>query len=114
MKKFEAFGLRHMRPSQIESMDAIVAEGGRAFVFLNIRIAPDFRTEQKRENRLVVLDWADLGPRLRLGSIMAKEIRELPYTGKSPERTINRKKVQGVFDLSKFNEMLQELSEFDF
>lgn len=72
-KKWEALGLRHFRPEQVSGMSSIVEQGGRAFVFLNIRIA-------RKENRLLIFDWKTLHPKLQKGSVKAKELRERPYS----------------------------------
>ena len=56
LKKFEAFGMRHMRPAQIRHLDEIVKTGSKAFVFLNIRV-PAIKGKQKRENRLIIFHW---------------------------------------------------------
>lgn len=114
IKSFKAFGLYDMRPSQIESLDAIVEVGGRGFVFLNIRLPNDFRTGQKRDNRLVVFDWVYLRERFAKGSIKAKEVRELRFTRKSPDKKNGATTVKGVFDLSVFEEMLDQPTEDDF
>lgn len=55
IKDFKAFGIKMLRKSQIESLEAIDASGGRAFVFLNIRIPAS--NGKKRVNRLVIFDW---------------------------------------------------------
>jgi len=71
-KKFEAFGLRHLRPSQLKAMDEAVAKGSRAFVFLNIRFRP--------ENRLLIFEWSpEFKARITESSIKAKEIAEIYF-----------------------------------
>lgn len=73
-KKYQAFGERHMRPSQIEEFNRIVdSESGRALVFLNIRQA------KPRLNRLLIFDWANLRERFKEGSIKMGELEAQPY-----------------------------------
>jgi penicillin-binding protein-related factor A (putative recombinase) len=78
IKKFEAFGANKIRPSQIKNMDEVVDKGGRAFVFLNIRIKA-VKGVSSHENRLVILDWSKLRDTFQTGSIKAKELKELSY-----------------------------------
>jgi penicillin-binding protein-related factor A (putative recombinase) len=74
IKKFEAFGLNKMRPSQIKNLDEIVEkDAGGAYVFLNIRI------RSPQENRLIIFDWRELAPRLRVSSIKKQELMDMPY-----------------------------------
>jgi hypothetical protein len=72
MKKFEAFGLRHMRDSQIRNLDEISERGGIAYVFLNVRIA-------RKENRLIALDWKVWKAQLEIMSLSGKEVAALPH-----------------------------------
>jgi penicillin-binding protein-related factor A (putative recombinase) len=76
IKKFEAFGVRHLRDGQIKHLTEMVKRGNRAFVFLNIRIAP-VKGKTKRENRLVIFDWAEFSKRTE--SLKQKEVMALPY-----------------------------------
>jgi penicillin-binding protein-related factor A (putative recombinase) len=71
LKGFEAFGLRHLRPHQVEALDAMTEAGGDTWVFLNIRA--------KRLNKLIAFWW----PMWRLrweaeGSTKKAELEELP------------------------------------
>lgn len=98
-KKFETFGLKRLRPSQIFHLDRIVKTGGRAFVFLNVRIAgkkgPVVRgrwTGSNYENRLIVLDWEAWRTPLEILPLSAKEVANLPYIRGG----------KGLFDLSGF------------
>jgi len=92
-KKFQAFGIRHLMPSQIQEMDKIVDSlSGQAFVFLNIRISGNKEEKIKRENRLIILNWKVWGSRLKRISIKKKELEEFPFVfGK-----------KGLFDLKEF------------
>lgn len=115
MKKFKAFSLRDMRPAQLEGLTEVVYRGGRAFVFLNVRIAADARKGVKRENRLIVFDWAWLLHRLHESSIKAAEIREWAFASKSPDRLgLRGRTVKGVFDLAAFDQALEPISLSDF
>lgn len=58
-KKFQAFGIRHLRPSQVEGLEAFEQAGGRSFVFLNVRIKA-VAGEQKHVNRLYIFKWEDI------------------------------------------------------
>jgi hypothetical protein len=80
IKKFKAFGIGDMRPSQIRNMDEIVTPkvGGRAFVFLNIRIKA-VKGTTKQENRLLILDWAEWRERLKKSSLKQKELMVFPF-----------------------------------
>jgi len=97
IKSFEAFGMRHMRPAQIKHLTEIVKTGSRAFVFLNIRI-PAIKGKQKRENRLIIFDWAEFS-KLE-ASIKQKEIKDHPF--------ISNQNVDGniIYDIKPFLESL--------
>lgn len=72
IKKYEAFGLKNVRPSQAETLDSVGRAGGQAFVFLNVRIA-------HAVNRLYIFKWQhlkDLG-----SSIKKNELELLPSIG---------------------------------
>jgi hypothetical protein len=93
-KKWKALSRHDFRPEQIKGLTDIVANGGRAFVFLNIRIKKPY------ENRLIIFDWATWGERLSTGSVHAKELQARVYynsfmIGDEP----NRKR---VFDLTEW------------
>lgn len=98
-KKWEALGLRHFEPEQIEGMNRIVANGGRAFVFLNIRIKKPYT------NRLLVFEWDLLYEHFTLfGSVFAKDLMKRTFyesflIGEEP----NQKR---VFDLSEWRRRL--------
>jgi len=73
-KKYQAFGERHMRPSQLEEFNRIVdRDAGRAFVFLNIR------QPRPRLNRLLIFDWKNLRERFKDGSIKMRELEAQQY-----------------------------------
>jgi hypothetical protein len=77
MKKYQAFGHRHMRDCQIKALDVIGRLGGAAYVFLNIRQKTPYI------NRLIVFEWPDpiLGTPTK--SYKKKELLAMPYvTGK--------------------------------
>ena len=89
MKKFEAFGLRHLRPSQIVAMDRAVRTKNRAYIFLNVRC--------HQENRLIIFEWSkEFKTRLEKASIKGKEIKSLNFVKGFKKR----------FDLSDFLEGL--------
>lgn len=88
MKTFKAFGLYALRPSQISNLDRIIERGGRAYVFLNVRIRAR-KGEVDHENRLIVFDWAKWGLLLPILPLTGREVRQLPFVS-------GRK---GIFDL---------------
>lgn len=86
-KKFQGFSIRYLRDNQIEYLDKMIASGGRAFVFLNVRI-PTIKGVQKRENRCYIIDWA----KWDRNQIPVKDIKDMPFVeGKN-----------GKFDLLNF------------
>lgn len=91
MNKYRAFSLRDIRPSQVEYMTAFDDAGGVSYVFLNVRQAASKAEGIEYVNKLIVMQWATLYPRLLDSSIKAKELRDAPgITGS-----------KGLFDLSK-------------
>jgi len=77
LKKYQAFGHRHMRECQIEALDRIIETGSRAMVFLNIRQKTPYI------NRLIVFEWPDDVLRNPKMSYKKKELLKMPYvTGK--------------------------------
>jgi hypothetical protein len=78
IKKFKAFGMSDMRPAQIKNLTEVIERGGRAFIFLNVRI-PAIKGKQKRENRLLIFDWAMWKDRLERESIKKGELEISPY-----------------------------------
>jgi len=58
LRKYEAFGVRHLRPCQVEGLDWF-AENGSSYVFLNIRHAGNKAEGIKRINRLYMFEWGD-------------------------------------------------------
>lgn len=72
IKEFKAFGPNALRPSQKENLNQIVNTGGRAFVFLNIRIP----VRNDYENRLLVFDWYRFKDS---SSIKKPDIMKYPY-----------------------------------
>jgi len=53
IKKYQAFGIGALRPSQVGELSKITDAGNRAFVFLNVRIKKPY------VNRLLIFDWED-------------------------------------------------------
>lgn len=99
MKKFQAFGLRHLRENQIRNLDRVTATGGRAFVFLNVRVrgkrgavVKGKWTGANYENRLIIFDWKVWKPLFEILPLSGKEVQSLAF--------IRGKK--GLFDLSSF------------
>jgi len=88
IKKWQGFALRFLRENQIEALTKINKAGGHAFIFLNVRIPPDKEANQKRENRLIIIDWSTWD-RLPINIIKIKDVQYV--TGKN-----------GRFDLTAF------------
>lgn len=69
IRKMQSFSIKHMRPAQVLHLDSISKKGGRAFIFLNIRLPVP------RTNHLLILDWAEWGDRLRGESLKSVDIK---------------------------------------
>ena len=72
IKKWRAFSIKDMRPSQIVNLSQVVKAGGQAFIFLNVRIPNE-------ENRLIIIDWGLHGEDLARESLKADELKIFPY-----------------------------------
>jgi hypothetical protein len=76
IKKIQCFSIKEFRDIQIESLDKVVKDGGRAWAFINLRVPTD--KEFKRLNLLVGLDWRVWGVKLKDGfKFDAKFLREM-------------------------------------
>lgn len=94
LKEWKALSKRDFRPEQLEALADIVAQGSRAFAFVNIRIN---KKGQPYENRLLIYDWAVWGERITNGpSIYAKELKERAYYNSF---TVDEKR---IFDLTEW------------
>lgn len=91
ISKWEAFGMRHLRPSQIEGLNASEASQGNPYVFLNVRITASKSEGIKRENRLYIFGWSSF-KKLKT-SIKAKDLKEINYI----EGHKNRFDLSGLF-----------------
>lgn len=79
IKKWEGFSARALRPNQIAHLDATCFKrGGRAFVFLYVRIAPDRKNSVKRVCKLVVFDWKKYRETIHEG-IGVRELKDQTY-----------------------------------
>lgn len=104
LKKFEAFGLRHMEHAQIKELTDIVKRGNKAFVFLNIRIKA-VKGKTKHENRLIILPWEKI--RDLKETIKQKEIMALPYVSyQNVKKDPRDKDGQIIYDLKAFLESI--------
>ena len=90
MNRYRAFSLRDIRPSQIDNMTAFDDAGGLSYVFLNIRQAACAAEGREYVNKLIIMQWSLLYPRLLESSIKAKELKEAPGVAGA----------KGLFDLS--------------
>jgi len=86
LKKFEAFGMRHIRDCQIKGLDEVVSTGNRAYIFLNIRVSGDKEKRIKRANRLLVWEWENFKERCKDGTIKKKELEAWPHIVGSKKR----------------------------
>jgi hypothetical protein len=92
-KKWKGLYVSEFRDSQIKSLDAIVKQRGRAYVFLNIRIAKDAKNE--RENWGVIFDWAKHGDAIKSQGYTIKEMKAHSFG-------LWVKGSKGMFDLSRW------------
>lgn len=90
-KEWKGFGISALRDNQIEALDNVVKTGGKAFVFINIRIV-------RTENRLIAFDWALWGEVVKAQAIGVKDMRTMPY-------------IQGRKDLFDLAEFMEELCQ---
>ena len=79
LKKYEAFGLRHIRETQIRGLDGILDGLGRAFVFVNIRQQADKKKGTSRLNRLIIFDWDVWRNRWKIGTSKKEEMLKMPF-----------------------------------
>lgn len=91
LKKWKGISIKLFRENQIEALDEMLMAHGRAFAFINVRIAANAVTGTKHENRLIIIDWEKWLKR-RNKTIPVKVVRKAPH--------IKGKK--GKFDLSEF------------
>lgn len=71
-KNFNAFGMRHVRESQIANLEAHAQGGGCAFIFLNIWIP-------RKENRLLIWEWEEFKSMTKHTSIKMRELMDSHY-----------------------------------
>jgi len=71
-KSFSAFGIKHIRDSQVLNLDAISQGRGVAFIFLNIWIP-------NKENRLLIWEWEIFKKITANASLKKKTLLEMPY-----------------------------------
>lgn len=80
-KKWEGFSAKKLREHQVVNLDATgVKRGGRAFVFLYVRIKADKKKNQPRVTKLVVFDWKKYRARLLGAGFTAQEMRTIVGT----------------------------------
>jgi len=72
LKSFSAFGMRHMRESQIKNLNMVSESGALAFVFLNIWIP-------HKENRLLIWEWNRFKSLTADGTIKKKELEQWAF-----------------------------------
>lgn len=99
IKKFEAFGMRHLRDVQIANLDHVERCGGRSFVFLNIRIKA-VKGKTKHENRLIIFPWDEFKALCMEGSIGKGALETMDFLqGKTVDQKV-------LFDLREWAEWL--------
>lgn len=94
IKKFEAFGLRNLRPNQIRALDDNAKKGNPGFVFLNIRVSASEGV--KAENRLIIFEWKKWRKNWEIESIPATVLKDFPF-------------IQGKHGRFNLTEFLQEV-----
>lgn len=93
IKSIKCFSIRDFRDIQIESLDKVVRDGGRAWAFINLRVQKD--KEFKRMNLLIGLDWRVWGFQLQSGfKFDAKLLRKMIH----------------AYENNKFYDMLEDLA----
>lgn len=92
LHQFESFGMRQIRPSQVEGLDAVEKAKGKAYIFLNIRISPSRENGIKRENRCLWWKWGKFKEICKDKSISKNELMGIAYISGAKNR----------FDLSSF------------
>lgn len=90
IRRFQAFGQRDIRDIQKENLDKMLAAGGRAFVFLNVRGV----IAGRRENRCIIFDWAEFR---EVQTIPHRVLQTLPFIPGA----------HGLFDLHIFCEIIR-------
>lgn len=85
IKEWKSFTIKMLRPNQIVALDDIVKAGGRAYVFLNVRMP-------RIENRLIIFDWAVWATHLKGDLIKPDSLKNMPFIKGAKEE----------FDLSEF------------
>jgi hypothetical protein len=82
IKSIKCFSIKDFRDVQIESLDKVVSDGGRAWAFINLRVQKD--KEFGRQNLLIGLDWRVWGFKLQSGfKFDAKLLRRLLHAYES-------------------------------
>jgi len=79
LRKYEAFGVRHLRECQRDGLDAF-ANHGESWVFLNIRNSGDATKGIKRINRLLIFRWSWFRDH---GTVKKADLLEWPYIDKA-------------------------------
>lgn len=93
IKKFQAFGIEALRPGQISSLTKIHEAGGKAFVFLNVRIP-------RTINSILVFEWEFWKWRWQtLGSLKKDEIEVMTFKEGLKAQRVNK---DLIFDLEEF------------
>jgi hypothetical protein len=111
VKTVEAFGMRHMRPSQIKNLDEVVNKGGLGFVFLNVRVK-GAKGVSKHMNKLIIFDWYFF--RQQEESIKAKQLVEILsrdgwFDGDKLGQLGVTVGFKDLFDLSSFADRMRKL-----
>jgi len=58
MKKWQGFNKNVLRENQIQTLNRIIRNSGRAFVFLGVSIKADKKKGIQKESWLIIFDWA--------------------------------------------------------
>lgn len=70
IKKWQPFGVKEVRTSQIINLEKFHRAGGTALIFLNVRIT------SPRVDRLIIFEWRELAKKKRYTT---EELKALPF-----------------------------------
>ncbi len=59
LKEYKSFGLKDLRPNQIDGLNWWEMQGGESYVMLNVRRPNNPLTGSKRCNRLMIFPWKE-------------------------------------------------------
>lgn len=78
IKEYKSFGIKDLRPNQVDGLEDHERSGGLSFVFLNVRRPRSYTSELPPCNELIIFPWSEM--RLKEGNYLKKELTALPST----------------------------------